>query len=106
MLLEKENVEVVFDVDNSVFITPVIRRIMTSMKNKEKTSSLVKPDYVKQTDGDQVFKYGQQFEEFNWLQIDLEILELTRVIDLYHDETVLYKELRAGEGTGSPYNDC
>ena len=76
------------------------------MKHQEKTSSMVKPQYVRETDGDKVSKYGPEFDPNNWLLVDLELLNLTRVVDLYHNETALYKELRPGEGTGSPYNDC
>ena len=34
------------------------------------------------------------------------LIDLIRVTDLYHNEAVLYKQLRPGMGTGSPYADC
>lgn len=32
--------------------------------------------------------------------------KLTRVKDLYNNGSVFYRQLREGEGTGSPYSDC
>lgn len=38
--------------------------------------------------------------------MDIKILKMCKVEDLYNDQQVFYKTIRLGQGTGQPYYDC
>ena len=86
-------------------IKPVVKKILQSMKAQEVTSTVVKPEYVEKLDPD--FKNRHpEYDASQPLLVDLELKNLCRVTDLYHDMKVFYKSVQKGEGTQSPYNDC
>ena len=75
------------------------------MKLEEATSSVIKCDFVRSTDGEQVSKYGEEFNTEMDLTVNLTLFKLVKIYDLYRDQTVMYRQLRPGVGAGSPYAD-
>ena len=88
-------------------ITPVIAKILESMKNHENTSSVVKASYVEKLDPQFASRYpDKEFNKEEPLHVDINLKALQKIEDLYRDQTTFYKTLRRGEGTASPYHDC
>ncbi len=64
------------------------------MKQEEATSSLVKPEYFVVADTEYLKKYGPEIDCTKALTIDITLMKLNRVQDLYHDQTVMLRSLR------------
>ena len=85
--------------------SPMVIRILQSMKVGEITSSVVRSDFVLEQD-------PGFFEKFPYLNKDkpivvqLTLLKLLKVVDLYRDQTVMYYQRERGIGSASPYSDC
>ena len=65
-------------------VTPVVRKILGSMKHGEVTSTVVTPEYVQKMDP----AFGDRYSGFNAskeLHVDLNLLSLGKIEDLYHD---------------------
>lgn len=67
----------------------------------------MRPDCVKELDPEGLFTKTQD-RDSEWdadapLMMDVRVLKLNKVEDLYKDQHVFYKTLRYGEGTGQPY---
>ena len=84
-------------------VTPVLKKILQTMKTEEKVSCRVKPGYLRDKDPQIIEKYGLDLERD--LYIDVEMKYLMRVEDVYKDGTTLHKTLKKGDGTASPYAD-
>ena len=84
MLIENE-VEWTFDVTDCALVTPVIRKILNSLKLNEITSSRVKSDCDANFDGEQVSKYGPDYRSDLDLVVDISLLKLVKIYDLYRD---------------------
>ena len=86
-------------------LTPVVRKILQSMKYGEKTSTVVTPQYVQQTDPG----FKERHADYNpddELLVDISLLSLGKIEDMYRDQKVFYKTLVKGQGAASPYFDC
>jgi hypothetical protein len=84
-------------------VTPVLKKILQTMKTEEKVSCRIKPDYLRDRDPQIIEKYGIDLERD--LYIEVEMKYLMRVEDVYKDGTTLHKTLKKGNGTASPYAD-
>lgn len=89
---------------NTKIITPVVAKILHTMKENEKATAVISPDFVKLHDPEFMFKQTQEnsavFDPTQNLSIDLKILRMCKVEDLYKDQKVFYKTIRVGEGAG------
>ena len=86
-------------------ITPVIRKILNSMKYGENSSTVVTPQYVEKIDP--AFKDRHtNYKPDQELLVDLNLLSLGKIEDMYRDQKVFYKTLVKGQGSASPYYDC
>ena len=75
------------------------------MKFGENTSTVVTPAYVQKQDPafkDRYVTYNPDAE----LLVDLNLLSLGKIEDMYRDQKVFYKTLVKGQGSASPYYDC
>jgi len=81
-----------------------VKKIMQSMKTKEKISCLVKSQYLIENDQELIQKYDILTDRVLYVSLDMK--ELVRVEDLYKDQTTFYKTLKKGFGSASPYMDC
>lgn len=86
-------------------ITPVIKRILQSMKRFEITSTKVLPGYVEENDPEFKNRHSDYQPDKN-LFVDINLKGLCTIHDLYRDKTVFYKSIKRGQGTASPYHDC
>ena len=84
-------------------VTPVLKKILQTMKTEEKVSCRVKPGYLREKDQLMIEKY--RVDLVRDLYIDIEMKYLMRVEDVYKDGTTLHKTLKKGDGTASPYAD-
>ena len=85
-------------------VTPLIKKILQTMKSEEKVSCKIKPEYYKENDKQIIEKFRVNTEED--LFIDIEMKQLIRVEDVYKDGgSTLHKTLQKGHGTASPYSD-
>ena len=66
----------------------------------------IKPEYVTKHDPEFIEKFKDTFNPELPLQMDINLNKLVRVEDLYRDKKVIYKTIRKGDGTASPYSDC
>jgi hypothetical protein len=73
------------------------------MKDSEKVSCVIKPEYLLNRDPQYISDFGIDTEKL--LYLDLHMKELVRVDDLFKDGTTFYKTLKKGEGSASPYID-
>lgn len=87
-------------------ITPVVKRILQSMKRGESTSTVVSAEFVEKTDPDFKTRHTADYIKDQPLKVDLHLKGLCAILDLYKDKTVYYKTLKRGQGTASPYYDC
>lgn len=86
-------------------LTPVVRKILGSMKHGEVTSTVVTQQYIEKMDpafGDR----NTGFDPSRELLVDLNLVSLGKIEDLYHDQKVFYKTLVKGQGSSVPYFDC
>ncbi len=71
---------------------PVVNRILQSMKVGEVTSSVVRANFVLQQDP--VFaERNSAFDRAKPLTVNIALLKLRKVADLYRDQTVMYHQL-------------
>jgi hypothetical protein len=82
----------------------IVKRILQTMKATEKTSTVVQAAYLQKEGTDMIEKYPSLDLSQN-LHVDLYLHRMCRVTDLYHDGSVIYKSLRKGKGSASPYHD-
>lgn len=74
------------------------------MKQDEKVSCKVHPVYLKSNDQQLLEQYPIKTDRY--LYIDIEMIKLVRVEDIYKDGgSSLQKTLLKGVGTASPYSD-
>lgn len=109
VFLEKEGLRAELQPDCKELYASV-QRIVESMKAKEKATCIVQPAFFLNFD-DRIRSAEGGFpdiDEDNFLLIDLELLELNVVTDLYRDGTTMVKTLEQGNtgNTASPFNDC
>jgi len=76
------------------------------MKSEEKITTSIKPEYVAKNDAKFIEDFKDKYNTELPLQMDITLHKLIRVTDLYRDGKVIYKSLRKGQGTASPYSDC
>ena len=86
-------------------ITPVVKRILQSMKHGEVASTSVLPSFVEEYDPEFKTRHADYKPDEN-LIVDVQLKGLCAIQDLYKDKTVFYKSLKRGQGTASPYYDC
>lgn len=86
-------------------ITPVVRKILNSMKPDEVAEAVVLREYVENIDPDFKTRHPD-FESDKKLCVDINLLKMQRVDDLYYDQSVFVRSLRPGQGSASPFNDC
>lgn len=84
-------------------IYPTIRKILSSMKANEETSTIVHPAYFMHQDKKFVEDFNISGERV--IKVDIKIHRLEKVEDLYKDETTFYKTLKKGFGSASPRTD-
>ena len=94
---------------DSTVLFPTIVKILESMKRGEKVQCLVQPAYYMHSD--KLIRSEKGFpniDEDKILQVDIDLLELHTLTDLYRDGTTFYQTLEAGNtgNTASPFNDC
>jgi len=71
---------------NEEIVTPVIRKILNSMKKTENTSSVVQASYVDKIDPTFAERYpGKAFDKERPLLVDLNLRDLSKIEDLYRD---------------------
>ena len=75
------------------------------MKNKEITSTSVKAGYMSRFAEDLKVRYDGRIKYNAPLTIELNLHQLMKVNDLYHNQTTFTRTLRKGESTASPYHD-
>ncbi|TNV85630.1 hypothetical protein FGO68_gene3643 [Halteria grandinella] len=90
-------------IQDHVNIWNTTRKILQSMKTKERVKTLVRPDYFIERDAEVVEKY--EILKDRPLRLDIEMVNLVRVEDLYKDGSAFQKTVFKGEGTASPYSD-
>lgn len=61
------------------------------MKLEEETTSIVKCEFVRRTDAEQVSKYGEEFNAEMDLNVEITLFKLVKIYDLYRDQTVMYR---------------
>lgn len=88
---------------DEVNIWATAKKILQSMKTKERSRTLVRPEYFLERDAAMVEKHGVLRDRP--LRIDIEMLNLVRVEDVYKDGSAFQKTLVKGSGTASPYSD-
>lgn len=70
-------------------ITPVVYKVLTTMKEEEHSTVYVRPDCVKELDPDLQFTKTQDrdcaWDENELLVIEVTVLKLNKVEDLYRD---------------------
>ena len=86
-------------------ISPVVKRILQSMKQGEVVTCVVAPQFVEEKDPDFKTRYSDFIADQS-LIVDINLKGLCAIHDLYRDKTVFYKSLKRGQGTASPYYDC
>ena len=79
-------------------VTPVVKRILQSMKRGEQVSTVVTPAYVEDKDPEFKNRHAQYNPE-QPLLVDITLKGLCTIHDLYRDKTVFYKTLQKGQGT-------
>ena len=84
-------------------ITPIIKKIINSMKKQERVSCLIKPSYLQQIDPSLIQQYNIDLN--SPIYIDVFLKDLTRIDDIYKDGTTFHKTLQKGVYTASPYRD-
>lgn len=94
---------------NKKIVTPIVFKVLTTMKEEEHSTVAVRPDCVKELDPDGLFTKTQD-KDCTWdenapLMMNFRVFKLNKVEDLYKDQQVFYKTIRYGEGTGQPYQD-
>lgn len=94
LLMNEENV-----------ITPLIKKILQTMKQGEEISAVVKSEYAMKIDPDFASRYPL-FNPEKPLVLDMNLKALARVRDLYRNQSVFVKTITLGEGSASPYFDC
>ena len=92
--------------DESVF-PMTVRAILESMKRGEKITCLVQPAYFIHLDTALRTRFPD-IDEDKLLQIDIELLHLRPITDIYADQSSYWQTLQAGDtgNTASPFNDC
>lgn len=91
---------------DTTIVYPVVSKVLQSMKSEEKITASIKPEYVAKHDTKFIEDFKDLYDSEKPLQMDLTLHKLVRVEDLYRDGKVIYKSLRKGQGTASPYSDC
>lgn len=88
-------------------VTPLIKKILQTMKSEESVSCKVKPEYYNKVESEGIVKKYKEVIDCNKeLYIDIHMKHLTRVEDIYKDGgSTLHKTLLKGHGTASPYSD-
>jgi len=76
-------------------ITPVVKRILQSMKQGEIASTCVTPSYVEENDPEFKTRHTD-FKPDESLIVDVHLKGLCAIQDLYKDKTVFYKTLKRG----------
>ena len=76
-------------------ITPVIKRVLQSMKKGEISSCCVPPAYVEQNDPEFKTRHTD-FKPDQSLFVDVNLKGLCAIQDLYKDKTIFYKSLKKG----------
>ena len=75
------------------------------MKPGEMTSTVITPEYVEKLDP--AFKERHtDYKADAKLLIDMNLISLGKIEDMYKDEKVFFKTLVKGQGSASPYFDC
>ena len=69
-------------------MTPILSKLLASMKVKEKVLFFVQPAWVKNYDQKFVDRYSIDIERVTFVEIELKSLE--KVEDLYGDRSVFY----------------
>lgn len=89
---------------------PTVQKILESMKVDEKVSVIVQPAYFIHCDKQiRNAEHGYpEIDEDELLFIDVEVLKLQPVQDLYRDNTTFVQTMEEGNtgSTASPFNDC
>jgi ribosomal protein L15 len=88
---------------DGVNIWHTTKKILQSMKTKERVKTLVRPEYFTARDAEMVEKYG--ILKDRPLRFDIDMVNLVRVEDVYRDGSAFQKTIFKGEGTASPYSD-
>ena len=91
------------DLQNDGKFTPVMRKILKSMKLGEKSFTVVQYSWMQKHDPEGIEKY--KMKETERLKIDITFKKLVHIEDFYKDGTVYIKTLEKGTGTESPLSD-
>lgn len=75
------------------------------MKTEEQCETVVKASYVAEKDPDFATRHPD-FDPDLPLLVNINLKGLCAIHDLYRDKSVMYKSLKKGQGTASPYYDC
>lgn len=86
---------------DSKIITPVINKVLNTMKVDEHSSFSIRPDCVHELDPNFVLQDDKQP-----LIVEITLIKMSKVEDVYGDRTTFVKTIRMGQGTGQPYFDC
>jgi len=70
-------------------LTPVVRKILQTLKLWESTSTVVTKEYVEKLDPAFKERY-LSFDSEKELHIDLNLISLGKIEDMYRDQTVFY----------------
>lgn len=108
MYADFETVELLMT--NTKIVTPVVAKVLATMKPREQSRFVISPDYVKEHDPEFTFVKTQDRDSSHDpskpILIEATVHKMNKVEDLYNDKKVFYKTLRQGEGTEQPYFDC
>jgi hypothetical protein len=77
------------------------------MKVGESVTTIVQPAYFIHLDPQLIYLYPD-IDDDQVLMVDVEVLQLVSITDLYHDGTTFVKRLdyqKSGNTTASPFND-
>ena len=101
------NPDLTSDMTDTTNITPLIKKILQTMKTEERVSCKVSPAYYCATEkSGLVERYKDSLDLSKDLYVDIHMKQLTKVEDIYKDGgSTLHKTLKKGHGTASPYSD-
>ena len=99
---------------NTKVVTPLLFKLLNTMKEEENSSFSIVPDYIKEFDPELTFKHTDDtikgadiiYDDSKPLVVDLEVHKLNKVENVYNDGETFVKTIRFGLGTGQPYYDC
>ena len=101
------NPDLTSDMTDTTNVTPLIKKIMQTMKTEERVSCKVRPAYFLATEQSHLlYRFKSSLDLTKNLYVDIHMKQLTKVEDIYKDGgSTLHKTLKKGHGTASPYSD-